>query len=57
MGYPPAEARSALRLSLGRTTSDDDVDAAIRVLPQVIDRLRDGQSRLARGVVSGAATP
>ena len=28
MGYPPSEARSALRLSLGRRTSDDDVAIA-----------------------------
>ena len=40
MGYPPDEARGALRLSLGRTTSDADVDEAAAVLPGVIERLR-----------------
>ena len=40
MGYPPDEARGALRLSLGRTTSDADVDEAAAVLPGVLERLR-----------------
>ena len=30
MGYPEDEARGALRLSLGRTTTDDEIDAAVR---------------------------
>jgi cysteine desulfurase len=46
MGYPPAEARGALRISLGRTTSDDDIDAALRVLSVAIERLRAGRARL-----------
>lgn len=36
MGYPDEEARGALRLSLGRTTSEADVDAAIAVVPSVV---------------------
>ncbi len=52
MGYPPAEARGALRLSLGRTTSDADIDEIIGVLPHVIGRLRDGQSQLDPDMVS-----
>ncbi len=54
MGYPPSEARGALRFSIGRTTSDDDVEAAVRVLPIVIDRLRDGQARLGRETVDSS---
>lgn len=46
MGYPPSEARSALRLSLGRRTSDEDVAVAEQVLPEVIGRLREGQAQL-----------
>ena len=46
MGYPPSEARSALRLSLGRRTSDEDVAVAEQVLPEVIGRLREGQALL-----------
>ncbi len=40
MGYPPDEARGALRLSLGRTTTDAEVDEAARVAPAVIRRLQ-----------------
>ena len=46
MGYPPAEARCALRLTLGRTTSDADVTSAAELIPAVVARLRDGRSRL-----------
>jgi cysteine desulfurase len=49
MGYPPSEARGALRLSLGRASSNDDVLVAERVLPEAIGRVREGQSLLARG--------
>jgi len=46
MGYPPAEALGSLRLSLGRVTTDDDIDTACRVVPAIIERLRDGQARM-----------
>jgi cysteine desulfurase len=46
MGYPPAEARGALRISLGRTSSDADIEAVLRVLPAAIERLREGHARL-----------
>jgi cysteine desulfurase len=46
MGYPPAEARGALRLTPGRTTTDDDVDTAIAALSPLIERLRQGRTRL-----------
>ena len=49
MGYPPAEARGSLRLSPGRTTSDEDVDALVYALPPIIDRLRAGADRLEEG--------
>ena len=54
MGYPPSEARGSLRLSLGRTTSDADVERVAVLLPQVIGRLRAGQVQLAAGGESGA---
>jgi cysteine desulfurase len=41
MGYPPAEARGALRFSLGRGTSDEDVETAGRIVTGVIGRLRE----------------
>jgi len=46
MGYPPAEARGSLRISLGRTTTDTDVNALRYALPPIIDRLREGATRL-----------
>ena len=39
MGYPADEARGAIRLSLGRTTTDADIDEAVRVVPAVLRRL------------------
>ncbi len=40
MGYPEAEARGAVRLSVGRATTDADVDRAIALLPPAIERAR-----------------
>ena len=42
MGYPEEEARGALRLSLGRTTTDDEVAIACDVVPRVIASMRLG---------------
>lgn len=40
MGRTDAEARQVLRFTLGRTTTDSDVDAALAVLPDVVERAR-----------------
>jgi cysteine desulfurase len=40
MGVPPEEARSALRLTLGHTTTAADVDRALAVVPAAVARLR-----------------
>jgi cysteine desulfurase len=42
MGYPDEEARGALRLSLGRTTTDDEIATASDVVPRVIASMRLG---------------
>jgi Cysteine sulfinate desulfinase/cysteine desulfurase and related enzymes len=42
MGYPEEEARGALRLSLGRTTTDDEVAVACDVVPRVVALMRLG---------------
>ena len=42
MGYPEEEARGALRLSLGRSTTDEEIDAACVVVPRVIASMRMG---------------
>lgn len=40
MGADPTAARGSLRLSLGHTSVDDDVDAVLRVLPAAVERAR-----------------
>jgi cysteine desulfurase len=40
IGLPPEEARATLRLSLGRQTTDGEIDFALETIPVVIDRLR-----------------
>ena len=47
MGYPDEEARGALRLSLGRTTTEADIERAIDVIPGVIARMRTAATSLA----------
>ena len=42
MGYPDEEARGALRLSLGRTTTDADIDEAVVTVPRVVASMRLG---------------
>jgi cysteine desulfurase len=40
MGQQPGDARGSLRLSLGHTSTDDDVSAVLAVLPGVVERAR-----------------
>ncbi|BBX21952.1 cysteine desulfurase [Mycolicibacter terrae] len=40
MGADPVAARGSLRLSLGHTSVDDDVDAVLAVLPGAVERAR-----------------
>ena len=40
LGYPDDEARGSLRITLGRTTTDADVEHAARIIPDVIERMR-----------------
>jgi len=49
MGLSPAEASSSLRLSLSRTTTESDIDAALRALVEAVRRLR--------AVARGSAAP
>ena len=50
MGADPATARGSLRLSLGHTSVDGDVDAVLDVLPAAVARAR--QAALASAAVS-----
>ena len=47
MGYPEEEARGALRLSLGRTTTEDEIETAVDVVPRVIASMRMGSVAVA----------
>ena len=47
MGYPEEEARGALRLSLGRTTTDAEIDTAVDVVPRVVASMRMGSVAVA----------
>jgi cysteine desulfurase len=48
MGYPDEEARGALRLSLGRTTTEADIEEASTIVPRVI-----AHQRAAAGTAEG----
>jgi cysteine desulfurase len=51
MGADADHARGSLRLSLGHTSTEQDVDAALRVLPAAVDRAR--QAALASVALGG----
>lgn len=40
MGYKPQEAHGSLRFSLGKNNSGEEIDYVMKVLPEVIERLR-----------------
>jgi cysteine desulfurase len=40
MGWSAAEARSAVRFSLGSGTTEDEIDHVLAVMPKVVERLR-----------------
>jgi cysteine desulfurase len=54
MGFPPEEARGALRLSLGRTTTEGEVDDAVEVIPVILRRLIAAAPADPSGTPSGA---
>jgi cysteine desulfurase len=47
MGYPDDEARGSLRLSLGRTTTDAEMDTAVEVVPRILEASRAAAAVLA----------
>jgi len=47
MGVDEADALGALRLSLGRGTTADEVEAAVAVVPRVLADVRDGSAVIA----------
>jgi cysteine desulfurase len=47
MGYPDEEARGSLRLSLGRSTTDAEIDEAIEIIPRVLAGARAAAAAIA----------
>jgi cysteine desulfurase len=45
MGYSEDEAMGALRLTLGHTTTAEEVSAALHAVPEAVERLRAGADR------------
>ena len=43
MGVSREEARSSLRFSLGRTTTEADIDRALEIIPRIVSKLRSLQ--------------
>ena len=44
LGLSVDEARATLRLSLGWTSTDEEVDQVLRILPGVVERVREALS-------------
>jgi cysteine desulfurase len=55
MGFPEEEAHGALRLSLGRTTTDDEIDRAMALVPATVARIRDAAAALDADPLGSAA--
>lgn len=47
MGYPDEEARGSLRLSLGRSTTEAEIDEAVEIVPRVLSDFRAAAAILA----------
>ena len=47
MGYPDEEARGALRLSLGRTTTEEEIQTACEIVPRIVASMRVGAAIVA----------
>jgi cysteine desulfurase len=49
IGRTPEQARSSIRLSLGRYNTAEDIDATLEILPAVVERLRSLSPRWGTG--------
>lgn len=45
MGYPPELALGSLRLTVGKSTTDDEIDYVLDTLPKAVDRVRSVRER------------
>jgi len=54
MGLPPDQARASIRFSLGKQTTEEDIDLALAMVPETVLRLRELSPRYKRQVVPAA---
>jgi cysteine desulfurase len=57
MGYPDEESRGAIRFSLGRTTTEDELTRAVEIVPRVVARMRAGAAAVAADPLAEGAIP
>jgi cysteine desulfurase len=55
MGLPMERAGSAIRFSLGKWTSADDVDGAVEAIARIVERLERTNSHATAGAASTGA--
>ncbi len=46
MGYPPELARGALRVTLGRGNTDEEIERAVRVIPETVGKQREASRQV-----------
>ena len=52
MGLRPEQARASIRFSLGKQTTEDDIDFALNLLPETVARLRELSPAYKRQVIN-----
>ncbi len=57
IGLRPEQARASIRFSLGRFNTDADVDAALEILPAVVEQLRAVSPHYRKEAVSSQPSP
>ena len=56
LGFPDEEARGSLRLSVGRTNTDAEIEAAVGIIPAAIARLRGALGAVPADVLGQVST-
>src|SRR5579884_392281 len=57
MGLPPERARASIRFSVGKHNTEKDVDFALRILPEVVGRLRELSPLYKAKITDGYSAP
>jgi cysteine desulfurase len=52
MGMRPDQAKASIRFSLGKQTTEEDIDFALTLVPETVARLRDLSPTYKRHVIS-----